>query len=77
MGGGKRGRGERKDADILAENPLTSPPSQCFSGFVFDTQAPHPTSRPVLKGGGKINKRGSAYKASGEVGERVIGGARN
>lgn len=30
--GGRRGdgRGERKDADILVENPFTSFPSQCF-----------------------------------------------
>lgn len=40
-----------------------------FFWFVFDTPAPHSTSRPVFRGGGKRNKRGSEYKDTGEVGK--------
>lgn len=49
--GGRRGdgRGERKDADILVENPFTSFPSQCFIYLfvLFLTLRPR-TPHPVL-----------------------------
>lgn len=46
VGGGERGRGGPKASDILAENPLTSSPSQCFL-VLFLTLRPR-TPHPVL-----------------------------